>query len=207
MIRIIRTIAAGAVLVLLLGVPALASAHSDGMPFPYFGQGGLLSCTGGTESINGPSNLPPCRSICDLLHTGQHVLYFMMSLALFIIAPLMLAWGGLQLMISMGSVEKIESGRRLLKTAVLGIVLILCAFLIVNTFFYLAATMANQNGGGTDAEGHSTGVSLQNIRWSNIQCQGASGEAVGVEGTGETNPGSAEPGGGTFGGGGATGGW
>ena len=70
-------------LLLVLFVPVLASAAS----FPYWGP--LVSCNGDLNSAK------PCTSLCDLLVTGQNIIYFMMTLAVLAIGPIMIVVGGL----------------------------------------------------------------------------------------------------------------
>ena len=114
----------------LLAIPVLASAAS----FPYWGKGGLVSCTGGTTSGT-TNNLPTCTSLCDLFKTGQNIIYFMMTLAVLAIAPIMIVIGGIMMLISAGSETQVSSGRKMVTGAVIGIAIALGAFIIVNTFF------------------------------------------------------------------------
>lgn len=140
-----------AVLVLFFAPPLFASA----IGLPYFGvntpgPNGLLSCSG-----TGGGGLPMCSSVCDILVTGQRILYFAITIALFVIAPLMLAWGGILWLTSSGSEERISQGRSVLRATAIGIAIILGAFIIVNTFFYLTGKFA---------------PSVADIKWSSIQC-------------------------------------
>ncbi|MBI4085780.1 MAG: hypothetical protein HY433_00870 [Candidatus Liptonbacteria bacterium] len=116
----------------------LASAAS----FPYWGQGGLVSCTGGTTGGTA-SNLPTCTSLCDLFKTGQNIIYFMMTLAVLAIAPIMIVIGGIMMLVSAGSETQVSSGRKMVTGAVIGIAIALGAFIIVNTFFYAVAIITN----------------------------------------------------------------
>ena len=119
-------------LLFLLLVPLVSSAAS----FPYWGKGGLVSCTGGILSDTpNAGNLPTCTSLCDLFKTGQNIIYFMMTLAVLAIAPIMIVIGGIMMLISAGSETQVSSGRKMVTGAVIGIAIALGAFIIVNTFF------------------------------------------------------------------------
>ena len=59
-----------------------------------------------------------------------------------IVIPLvaaMVVWGGLVIMTAAGSVEKVSSGRQVIKTAVIGLIIALGSWLIINAI-YLALT-------------------------------------------------------------------
>ncbi len=150
-------------LLLVLFVPMLTSAAG----FPYWGP--LVSCPGGT-----------CKSLCDLLATGQNIIYFMMTLAVLAIGPVMIVVGGIMMLVAAGSPERFSSGRKMATGAIIGITIALGAFVLLNTFFVLIAV---GTGGIT--------VGGKPFSWSNIQCASSG-----------TN---FQPGGGGFGGHGATG--
>jgi hypothetical protein len=110
---------------LLAGIllPIVTFAASS---FPYWGP--LVSCTGYATA-----GKPACTSICNLLETIQNVIFFFMTLAVLVVAPVLLAWGGIMIMIAGGSPERMSQGRKIISGVVIGIVLALGAFLIVNT--------------------------------------------------------------------------
>ena len=125
-------------------VPAVASAASAvsapniwGIPPGYWAPGGLVSCTGnypiGSTTANNPSGRPNCQDLNDLLQTIVNVIYFVMSVALFIIAPILFIVGGLMMILSAGNPEKIGQARKTMIGAVIGVVIVLSAYLIVNT--------------------------------------------------------------------------
>lgn len=109
----------------LLLAPILASAAS----FPYWGP--LASCTGTN-----------CRSLCDLLVTAQNVIYFLMTLAVLALAPIMIVIGGIMMLVSAGSEGGISKGRKMVTGAVIGIAIALGAFIIINTFLWAIANTA-----------------------------------------------------------------
>lgn len=99
--------------------PLLASADVSLFPTGYWGP--LVSCAG----IN-------CNT-CHIFSTAQMVIYFMMTLTIFVIGPIMITAGGIMMLISAGNAERFSSGRKMATGAVIGILIGLGAFLIVNT--------------------------------------------------------------------------
>ncbi len=133
----------------LLAAPRVTQAAS----FPYWGP--LISCTGNDPAVTGIPNpkdakgndLPHCASICDLLATLQNIFFFMLTLALVVFAPFAVLWGAILMMTSGGSSERVTQGRTVIKNAILGILFVLSAFLIVNTFMFLLSKIATSSGG------------------------------------------------------------
>ncbi len=99
-------------------------------PTGYWGP--LLSCNTG-KNADGTVNLT-CASLNDLIQTILNVVAFAMTLALFVLAPLFFAWGGLMMLIAGGSPQKMASGKKILTGTVIGIIIVLAAYLIVKTF-------------------------------------------------------------------------
>lgn len=97
--------------------------------FPYWGTSPpLLPC--------GTPGEPDCSSICQIFILFQRLIYFGITLVFFAIAPVFFLYGGIMLLISAGSPEKISSGRKILTGTIWGIGLALGSFIIVNTFFW-----------------------------------------------------------------------
>ncbi|TSC59730.1 MAG: hypothetical protein LiPW15_750 [Parcubacteria group bacterium LiPW_15] len=132
-------------------VPALASA---GAFSPYWGP--IVSCSGSPQP---GSALPQCTSFCDLLVTGQNIVKMAMTIAIYIIAPLFLIWGGVRIMLARGNATEVSDARKMLLSTVIGIAITVGAFIIVNTFFSLIGwtfpTVAN----------------MQQSSWSEIRCK------------------------------------
>ena len=57
-----------------------------------------------------------------------------MSIAIFIIAPIMVVVGGVMILMAGANPGMLETGRKAITAAVVGLVIVLCAYLIVNTF-------------------------------------------------------------------------
>jgi len=133
-----KNIASKILLIVLVGssvvLPLAASAATWttpnlwGTPPGFWGP--LVSCTGNYTT---PGSLPPCTSLCDLIDTIINVIYFAMTLALFVIAPVVIVVGAIMIMLAGANPGMLESGRKAITGAVIGIAIVLCAYLIVNT--------------------------------------------------------------------------
>lgn len=158
------------IIVCLLTLPLLSLAASSLPSFPYWATNGLVSCSGDLNSPN------PCTSLCDLLHTFLNVVYFGITLVVFVIAPVLFAYGGILIMIGHSSIEEIggkqisiSKGKGIITSTVWAVVIALAAYLIVSVFLGIlgqsfgtlnctpAPTPTTSAGGGT----YST---LQDIR-------------------------------------------
>jgi hypothetical protein len=105
-------------------------AHAYTTPtIPYWATNGLISCTG-----NGANGTNTCSSLGDLVDTAINIIYFGITIALLVIMPIMFAWGGLMYMFSRGKPEGISKATGILTGALIGLLIVLCAWLIINTF-------------------------------------------------------------------------
>lgn len=115
-------------------------AASPGLPF--WGSP-LVSCTGNyyasstLEDPTKPTYFPSCTSFCDILHTTQNLIYFAITVTLFVLAPIMFVGGGIVLMFAGGSPELSGKGRSMMLYAVIGVLIVLCAFVVINTFLWV----------------------------------------------------------------------
>ncbi len=144
------------IIFIILAVPIIS--HAVG--FPYWGDKGLVSCVGGdlNNGLNDAKNkLPICTSVCNLLTTAQMIIYFMMTLALFAIGPVMIAAGGTMMLVAAGSPERFSTGRKMATRALVGMAIALAAFVIVATFLW--------------AIGNGTGTASIKAPWPTIKCQ------------------------------------
>jgi Type IV secretion system pilin len=125
--RLIKLLVIGYLLVLL--VPLAVHAQEVKLfPGGYWGPVVPERCaTGG------------CQSICDIFDTAQRVIYILMSLTLFAFGPIWIVIGGFLILVSGGSSERVTNGRKMIMGAVIGILIALGAFVIINTFFYFIA--------------------------------------------------------------------
>ncbi|MBI4094514.1 MAG: hypothetical protein HY436_01770, partial [Candidatus Liptonbacteria bacterium] len=127
------------ILLLALALPGVSFAH----PIRFWQGGGywgpLVSCGGPGQG--------PCISVCDLLHTTQHVIYFGLTILLFVVVPLAIAWGGMLILVGGSttitagtSTQKVLTGKKYITGAVMGAVIGLAAFLIVNTVLWIGVS-------------------------------------------------------------------
>ncbi len=127
----------GALALFAIITPYLAfacNAHSTVWD-PSILKGPLISCTGagtagGTDNAN-------CHDLCDLVCTAGNVIYFGIGVVIWIIAPIMIAWSGIMLLISRGSPEKTSEARKMITSVVIGLFIVLCAYIIVYTFTHV----------------------------------------------------------------------
>lgn len=124
----------------LLLIPFIAQADSSWWP--------LVQCGGGPPQ-------PDC-TLCDLLELAQRVLHFAIQMA-FLIIVIFIVYGGFRWIFSVGKEENIREGQRIITNAIVGLIIILCAWLIVNTVFWFIV----QVGFSSD---YYTGT------WYNIEC-------------------------------------
>ena len=88
----------------------------------------IVSAAGGVVPCNGPD----CRA-CDIITLGQNLLTWFIGIMAAITA-LMFAWGGMEMVMSAGNASMVSSGREKMSNAIIGLIIILASWLIVNTF-------------------------------------------------------------------------
>ena len=117
-------------------IPVAAMASSNGTyinpslwPTGYWATNGLVSCTG--NYVNPTANA--CTNLCDLIGTFINIIYFAMSIAIFIITPIMFVVGSIMVMISGANPEMLGRGKKILISTVVGLAIVLCSYLIVST--------------------------------------------------------------------------
>lgn len=128
--------------------------------FPRGYWGPLVSCVGSPESTPEGSIKRTCTSVCDLLHTFQHFVYFGMTLVIYVFTPIMIIWGGVLILTAGAASENLSKGRSVLKGTVVGVILALGAFVIINTFLWALGIVTGQ--GSPTGEGK--------LSWPNITC-------------------------------------
>jgi len=133
------------ILLLILAPTAAALAYSTPSIWPTGYWGPLVSCNG-NYLANGSNGT--CQSLCDLINTGINIVYFAMSVAIFIIAPILFIIGGIMIMVSGANPEMLSRGKKTLMDTVIGLVIVLCSYLIVYT---IVSTLKITNIGGFGA--------------------------------------------------------
>ncbi len=127
-------------LIAILSLPHIVAAYTAPNIWPTGFWGPLVSCSG--NYIQGSTNYLPndaqhtgaCQSVCDLIGTILNIIYFAITLCLFVLAPIMFAIGGVMLMVSGANPEMLSQGKRVLLGAVIGVVIVLVAYTFVVAF-------------------------------------------------------------------------
>jgi len=94
---------------------------------------GLVPCGGPDEKACGA---------CDLLVLFDNVLHFALGIA-FSIVVIFAVFGGFRWIFSGGKEANIEAGQKALSSALIGLAIILCSWLIINTIFYVMAEVGS----------------------------------------------------------------
>ena len=92
----------------------------------------------GTGKSGGPTcNVAPggC-SLCDGLQVAINIVNDLTTLAI-IITVGMIVYGAVRMMLSGGSETLVKEARGIITSAVIGLVIVLCGWLIVNTFIHI----------------------------------------------------------------------
>jgi hypothetical protein len=105
--------------------------------------GPITWCTGSSIATANPTpsptpgtagqTPPTCNNLCDLIGTFINVIYLLFSIAIFILTPILLVWGGVMIMLAGANPGMLETGKKILTGTVIGLVIVLCAYLLVNT--------------------------------------------------------------------------
>jgi Type IV secretion system pilin len=96
--------------------------------------GPLTVCVGAPSANSGSNNLPTCSNLCDLVVQIAQIIYFGIAVVIWIIVPISAAAGGIMIMLGGASSELVGRGKKTITGAVWGLVIVLCAWLIVYTF-------------------------------------------------------------------------
>jgi hypothetical protein len=110
-------------------------------PTGYWAPKGIVSCdsnyltvtAGSTGRQSDASGAPYCQDMTDLIQTFVNVVYLAMSVAIFIIAPILFLVGAVTIMMAGAKPDLLTKGRQTLVGTAVGLVIVLCSYLIVNT--------------------------------------------------------------------------
>ena len=84
--------------------------------------------------------LPDCPvtgcNFCNLMELGQNIINFLIEIST-ILAVAFIIYGGIMMMLGSGSPEKLKKSQSIIWSAIIGIVILLSAWVILNTFFNL----------------------------------------------------------------------
>ena len=99
---------------------------------------GLVPCGGEGD---------PC-TVCDLLVLAQNVLEFALNMAFLVIIGFVV-YGGFRWIFSLGKEENLKAGQQIITNAIIGLIIILTAWIIVNTVFWTIKQMGGKDYTGT----------------------------------------------------------
>jgi hypothetical protein len=89
-------------------------------------EGPLVQC-GTTKNPN------PC-TLCDIFKLVQTIINFI-SVGLFILAPIFIVVGGLMILLAGAKPSNLETGKSIIKNAIIGVIIALLAWVVINTLF------------------------------------------------------------------------
>ena len=126
-------------------LPLLASAQSLPSVWDIKTIGGpLLTCTGVTTTAqtitdaNGNTvqipAMPACQDLCDLVRTVVNDIYVGIAFVIWIILPISFIAGGIMYMLGGANPDLLTTAKSTLKGAVIGTIIVLCAYLLIATF-------------------------------------------------------------------------
>ncbi|OQA44511.1 MAG: hypothetical protein BWY48_00070 [Parcubacteria group bacterium ADurb.Bin305] len=136
-------------LIILIVLPVLVTgATSATLPFipsilpvtitstpsalPQISEGGLVPCEG------------LACTVCDLLVLVQNVINFVLQLAFWICIVIIIV-GAFMWMLSFGNQKNITAGQKLITNAIIGLAIVLLAWVIVHTFFWFIKEIGGFN--------------------------------------------------------------
>ncbi len=84
--------------------------------------------------------VPQCSGIsctfCNFLQLLQNVTNFLFTISLYA-AVIFIIYGAVMMMLATGNEERFKSSKKILTSAVIGVVVVLGSYIILNTFFLL----------------------------------------------------------------------
>jgi RsiW-degrading membrane proteinase PrsW (M82 family) len=73
---------------------------------------------------------------CELIQLGQNIIDFMIEISL-VLAIAFIVYGGIMIMVNSYKPEKLQESRSIIWSALIGLVIVLASWVILNTFFHL----------------------------------------------------------------------
>ena len=123
------------VFILVLPIISLAAT------VPFWGP--LVPCGPGGVLPNGQVGPSQCSIGC-LFTLGQNLIAFGITLATFILGPIALVIGGFFIVTAGGSPDRLQKGKQTITFAIIGIVVALASFVIINTFMWVIGATSTQ---------------------------------------------------------------
>lgn len=127
-----------------VGLPVVATAATGSWTQPSLWPTGfwgpIVWCTG--NYINGANQ---CTNLCDLIETFINVIYLAMSIAIFVITPMMFLVGAVMFMMAGANPEMLGKGKKILTGTAVGLAIVLGSYLLV---YSVVNVLGVQNVGG-----------------------------------------------------------
>src|SRR3989338_8566538 len=145
-------------LILILVVIIFISLLPSDVAFAHTGEPGLwlpgdpiVPCGGYYETnIEGhpnPNNRQPACSPCELLHLAKHIIDFILVAAAPVLATLFFIWGGVLIMLGGENPSMLSSGKKIFKDTLIGLMIVMLAWLITNTIIRTLVDPSKLGGG------------------------------------------------------------
>lgn len=128
--------------IFIVAAPYLVfAARNVATNIPFWAPNGIISCSGPPFTTDAEGNSVPndkaCTDFCDIIDTTKNIIYLIMTIALFVVTPVLFAWGGIMIMTAGANPSNIESGKKILTGTLIGAVIVLLAFLIIKSIVAL----------------------------------------------------------------------
>jgi hypothetical protein len=146
-------IAAIALIILSAALPSAVFAANAGINskvfLPTILNGPLLICVGAPNGSNAAAGAVSsvCSNLCDLVAQIANIIYYAIGVVIWIITPILVAVGGIMIMLGGTNPEMVSRGKKTITGAVWGIVIVLLAWLIVFTFVAAMGNLSKYVGG------------------------------------------------------------
>lgn len=133
-------------LMIVLSVCVLAVAAWAFLPLMAEAQGGILPNATGADCSLGDGTKEYCGNYAlnDFISLGINISRWILGIVASL-TLLMFIWGGVELMISSGSQEKVAKGKKIIISAVIGLVIVFTSFMIIQ--FTMSAMGISWDGG------------------------------------------------------------
>jgi hypothetical protein len=135
-----------------IAAPYVASANRAEIKSNVFDvtilKGPLLICQGNLYLDNKNTVNPnACVNLCDFVAQVANIIYFMIALIIWIIAPALVATGGIMYMLAGPNPDMVGRAKKTLTSVAWGLAIVLSAWLIVYTFVGALGNLSSKVGG------------------------------------------------------------
>ncbi len=96
----------------------------------------VLNIWKGTGSGGVTCNVAGPCTFCDALVVASNIITLLFQIAI-PVAVAMIVWGALRLMVAAGSPERVQAGKKIITSAIIGIIIIFAVVVILRTLFHV----------------------------------------------------------------------